>query len=132
MGSCVDISRILVLAAALANFLGVDIDQLPLAGAAPEWYSEKAVSIGAYVVASGIYTVLGVQPPIFGSRKVVELLAGGLEDVVGAKFAVEPDPEKVAVLIRRHIEAKRKALGLPHISPEAIQVPDGVSSKGAT
>lgn len=123
MGSCVDNSRILVLAAALANSLGVDIDQLPLAGAAPEWYSEKAVSIGAYVVASGIYTVLGVQPPIFGSRKVVELLAGGLEDVVGAKFAVEADPEKVAVLIRRHIEAKRKALGLPHLSPEAIRVP---------
>ncbi len=123
MGSCVDNSRILVLAAALANSLGVDIDQLPLAGAAPEWYSEKAVSIGAYVVASGIYTVLGVQPPIFGSRKVVELLAGGLEDVVGAKFAVEANPEKVAVLIRRHIEAKRKALGLPHLSPEAIRVP---------
>ena len=120
VGSCVDNSRILVLAAALANALGVDIDQLPLAGAAPEWYSEKAVSIGAYVVASGIYTVLGVQPPIFGSKNVVELLAGGLEGVVGAKFAVEPDPEKAAVLIRRHIEAKRAALGLPHLEPESI------------
>ena len=43
VGSCVDNSRILVLAAALANALGVDIDQLPLAGAAPEWYSEQAV-----------------------------------------------------------------------------------------
>ena len=41
------------LAAALAKHLGVDIDQLPLAGAAPEWYSEKAVSIGAYVVEIG-------------------------------------------------------------------------------
>jgi anaerobic carbon-monoxide dehydrogenase catalytic subunit len=124
MGSCVDNSRILVLAAALANSLGVDIDQLPLAGAAPEWYSEKAVSIGAYVVASGIFTVLGVQPPIFGSRNVVELLAGGLEGVVGAKFAVEPDPEKAAVLIRRHIEAKRKALGLPYLEAESIQAPE--------
>ncbi len=53
MGSCVDNTRILVLAAALAKHLGVDISQLPLAGAAPEWYSEKAVAIGAYVVASG-------------------------------------------------------------------------------
>jgi carbon-monoxide dehydrogenase catalytic subunit len=120
VGSCVDNSRILVLAAALAGALGVDIDQLPLAGAAPEWYSEKAVSIGAYVVASGIYTVLGVQPPIFGSKNVVDLLAGGLEGVVGAKFAVEPDPEKAAVLIRRHIEAKRAALGLPHLELESI------------
>ncbi|MDW7739035.1 MAG: anaerobic carbon-monoxide dehydrogenase catalytic subunit [Bacillota bacterium] len=122
MGSCVDNTRILVLAAALANFLGTDIDKLPLAGAAPEWYSEKAVSIGAYVVASGIYTVLGVQPNIFGSPNVVNLLAGGLNDVVGASFAVEPDPEKAAVLIRRHIESKRKGLGLPALDPDKIQM----------
>ncbi|MDH4031720.1 MAG: anaerobic carbon-monoxide dehydrogenase catalytic subunit, partial [Chromatiales bacterium] len=77
MGSCVDNTRILTLAAALARYLGTDIDKLPLAGAAPEWYSEKAVSIGAYVVASGIYTVLGVQPAIFGSPNVVNLLAAG-------------------------------------------------------
>jgi carbon-monoxide dehydrogenase catalytic subunit len=112
MGSCVDNTRILVLAAALAKHLGVDISQLPLAGAAPEGYSEKAVSIGAYVVASGIYPVLGAQQPVFGSRNVVKLLAQDLDDVVGAKFGVEADPEKAAVLIRTHIEAKRKALGL--------------------
>lgn len=121
LGSCVDNTRILVLAAALANYLGVDISELPLAGAAPEWYSEKAVAIGAYVVASGIYTVLGVQPPIFGSKNVVNLLADGLEGVVGAKFAVEPDPEKAAILIRKHIEEKRKGLGLPAIEPETIR-----------
>jgi carbon-monoxide dehydrogenase catalytic subunit len=119
MGSCVDNTRILTLAAALANYLGVDVSQLPLAGAAPEWYSEKAVSIGAYVVASGIFTVLGVQPPIFGSQKVVKLLAEDLEEVVGARFAVEPDPEVAAKLICRHIEAKREALGLPFIAAAA-------------
>ena len=121
MGSCVDNTRILVLAAALANHLGVDISQLPLAGAAPEWYSEKAVAIGAYVVASGITTVLGVEPPIFGSRNVTGLLAGGLDDVVGARFAVEADPEQAAVIIRRHIEAKRAALGLPALDADSIQ-----------
>jgi carbon-monoxide dehydrogenase catalytic subunit len=120
MGSCVDNTRIIVLAAALAKHLGVDVSQLPLAGAAPEWYSEKAVSIGAYVVASGISTVLGVQPPIFGSQNVVKLLAMDLDDVVGARFAVEPDPERAAVWIRRHIETKRQALGLPAIDPETI------------
>jgi carbon-monoxide dehydrogenase catalytic subunit len=124
LGSCVDNTRILVLAAALAKHLGVDISDLPLAGAAPEWYSEKAVAIGAYVVASGIYTVLGVQPAIFGSKKVVNLLADGLEGVVGAKFAVEPDPERSAVLVRRHIEAKRQALGLSFVEPETIEMPE--------
>ena len=123
VGSCVDNTRILVIAAALAKHLGVDISQLPLAGAAPEWYSEKAVAIGAYVVASGITTVLGVQPPIFGSAKVVDLLANGLEGVVGAKFAVEPDPEQAAVLIRRHLEEKRRGLGLPFFEPSTINAP---------
>jgi anaerobic carbon-monoxide dehydrogenase catalytic subunit len=122
MGSCVDNTRIIVLAAALANHLGVDVSQLPLAGAAPEWYSEKAISIGAYVVASGISTVLGVQPPIFGSLNVVKLLAEDLDGVVGARFAVEPDPERAAVWIRKHIEEKRKGLGLPAYDLETITV----------
>jgi carbon-monoxide dehydrogenase catalytic subunit len=115
VGSCVDNVRIMVLAAALANALGTDIGDLPLAGAAPEWYSEKAVSIAFYVVASGIYTVLGPMPPITGSMNVVKLATEGLTEVVGACLAVEPDPEKAAILIRQHIEKKRAGLGLPSI-----------------
>ncbi len=115
MGSCVDNVRILVLASALANALGTDISDLPIAGAAPEWYSEKAVAIGAYFVASGVYTVLGPMPPITGSMNVVKLLTEGLKDVVGATFQVEPDPEKAALAMRRHIEEKRAKLGLPSL-----------------
>ena len=81
------------------------------------------MSIGAYVVASGIYTVLGVQPAIFGSPNVVNLLAAGLEEVIGARFAVEPDPEKAARLIRTHIEAKRAGLGLPCLSADELGAP---------
>jgi len=115
VGSCVDNVRILVLASALANALGADISDLPIAGAAPEWYSEKAATIGVYFVASGVYTVLGPMPPVTGSMNIVKLLTEGLNDAVGATFAVEPDPEKAAVLIRAHIENKRKKLGLPHV-----------------
>ena len=115
VGSCVDNVRILVLAAALANALGTDISDLPLAGAAPEWYSEKAVSIAVYVVTSGIFTVLGPMPPITGSMKVVKMATEGLDGAVAACFAVEPDPEKAALLIRRHIEKKREGLGLPYV-----------------
>ena len=124
LGSCVDNTRILVLAAALANHLGVDISALPLAGAAPEWYSEKAVAIGVYVVASGIFTVLGTAPPVFGSPNIVKLLTEGLEGVFGATFAVEPDPRRAAALIRRHIERKRAGLGLTHVSPDEIPLPE--------
>ncbi len=112
MGSCVDISRILVAAAALANALGVDISDLPAAGAAPEWMSEKAVSIGAYVVSSGVFTVLGTVPPVMGSKAVADLLTSGAKDVVGACFAVEPDPVKAASLMIEHIDSQRKKLGL--------------------
>jgi carbon-monoxide dehydrogenase catalytic subunit len=112
LGSCVDNSRIIVIACALANTLGVDIDKLPLAGAAPEWYSEKAATIAFYAMASGIFTVLGVMPPILGSKKVAELATSGLNDVFGACFAVEPDPVKAAQLITNHIMEKRKGLGL--------------------
>lgn len=120
MGSCVDNVRILTLASALANALGTDISDLPIAGAAPEWYSEKAVAIGVYFVASGVYTVLGPMPPITGSMNVVNLLTQGVNDVVGASFAVEPAPEKAAILIRQHIENKRKALGLGSFPGEKI------------
>jgi carbon-monoxide dehydrogenase catalytic subunit len=112
LGSCVDNVRILVLVSALADALGVDISDLPVAGSAPEWYSEKAVTIGVYCVASGITTHLGPMPPVTGSMNVVKLLTEGLNDVVGAAFGVEPDPEKAAVFLTKVIEKKRKALGL--------------------
>ncbi|HBD09695.1 MAG TPA: carbon monoxide dehydrogenase, partial [Syntrophobacteraceae bacterium] len=80
---------------------------------APEWYSEKAAAIACYAVATGIMTVLGPAPPILGSKNVVKLATEGLEKVVGATFAVQPDPEQAADLIIEHIERKRAALGLP-------------------
>jgi len=112
MGSCVDCSRILVMAAHVANELGVGIDQLPLGGAAPEWYSQKAISIGTYFVSSGVYTVLGIPPKIFGSQNVTTLLAAQLTGIVNASFAVEPDPVKAADLLEAEINRKRKALGI--------------------
>ncbi|TAJ44925.1 anaerobic carbon-monoxide dehydrogenase catalytic subunit [Methanofollis fontis] len=112
MGSCVDCSRILVLAAGLAREIGVGIHRLPIAGAAPEWYSQKAVSIASYFVASGVYTVLGVMPKITGSPAVVDLLTRGLDGLVHATFAVEPDPVRAADLIEAHIKEKRSGLGI--------------------
>jgi carbon-monoxide dehydrogenase catalytic subunit len=112
MGSCVDNARILALVAELGNELNVGIHRLPVAGAAPEWYSQKAVSIAAYFVASGVYTVLGVMPKISGSPAVVSLLTEGLKGAVNASFAVEPDPVKAAGLITDHVERKRTELGI--------------------
>lgn len=112
MGSCVDNARILQLCALLANELGVDISDLPVAASSPEWYSEKAAAIGTYAVASGIDCHLGHPPNITGSALVTNLALTGLKDLVGASFLVEPDPFKAADLLDDRIKDKRLALGL--------------------
>jgi len=112
MGSCVDISRILDLAGTLANCLGVDISDLPLAGIAPEYMSEKALAIGCYVVTSGINTWLGVIPHVTGSPEVVDILTNRVEGWVGAKFHVEPDPYKIVTQVLEKIDDKRSKLGI--------------------
>ncbi|MEM0335677.1 MAG: anaerobic carbon-monoxide dehydrogenase catalytic subunit [Thermofilum sp.] len=113
MGSCVDCSRILIALTAMAEALGVDISDLPVAGSAPEWYSEKAVAIGTYFVATGVFVHLGVVPPVLGSKKVTKLLTEDIEGVFGGKFYVEPDPVKAADTIIKVIMEKRKKLGWP-------------------
>ncbi|MCK4273383.1 MAG: anaerobic carbon-monoxide dehydrogenase catalytic subunit, partial [Dehalococcoidales bacterium] len=113
LGSCVDNSRILIAATAMVKDggLGDDISDLPVAGAAPEWMSEKAISIGQYFVASGVYTVFGVTWPTEGSKEVTDYLFKDMEDMVGGMWAFEPDPIKAAHLMIEHIDKKRKALG---------------------
>ena len=112
MGSCVDISRMLLLASDISRDSGWDIPQIPLVGCAPEWMSEKAVSIGNYVVATGIDTYLGVDPYVKGSDQVDGLLKGGLREWVGANFVVEYDIEKLGDMMIQAIEDKRAALGI--------------------
>ena len=114
MGSCVDISRMMVLASDLAKDWGCNISQIPLCGCAPEWMSEKAVSIGNYVVSTGIDTFLGVDPYSKGSEEVTELLQGetGIKTWVEANYTVELDIEKMGDMMIERIEAKRAALGI--------------------
>lgn len=112
MGSCVDISRMLVLAATLAKDSGLNISQLPVVGCAPEWMSEKAVSIGNYVVATGLDTFLGVDPYVSGSDKVAELLTSGIRDWVEAAYTVEKDIDKLGDAMIARIEEKREAIGI--------------------
>ncbi len=112
MGSCVDISRMLVLAATLAKDSGLHISQLPVVGCAPEWMSEKAVSIGNYVIGSGLDTFLGVDPYACGSSEMVEILTNGTKEWVEAAFTVEKDIEKLGDAMIAKIEEKRAALGI--------------------
>jgi len=114
MGSCVDNSRILIAATAMVKDggLGDDISDLPVAGAAPEWMSEKAISIGQYFVSSGVYTVFGVTWPTAGSKEVTDYLFKDMEELYGGMWDFEPDPIKAAQMMISHIDKKRAALGI--------------------
>jgi carbon-monoxide dehydrogenase catalytic subunit len=114
LGSCVDNSRILLAATEVvkAGGLGKDLCDLPAAGSAPEWMSEKAISIGQYFVSSGVYTVFGTVFPTSGAPVFQKYLFEDLEKVYGGKWDFEPDPIKHARKMIAHIDAKRKALGI--------------------
>ncbi len=114
LGSCVDNSRILLAATEVvkAGGLGADICDLPAAGSAPEWMSEKAISIGHYFVASGVYTVFGVTLPTSGAPVFHDYISKEFEKITGGKWDIEPDPIKHAQLMIAHIDKKRKELGI--------------------
>jgi len=119
MGSCVDNTRILTVLTQCANEggLGEDISDLPAAGFAPEWMSEKALSIGAYFVASGVTTWMGVGSPVAGSTEVTRMITEGWKEKVGAAYYFEPDHEKAVQEALAHIDAKRAALKLEEYNP---------------
>ncbi len=114
MGACIDNTRILMAATAMVKDggLGDDLSDLPVAGAAPEWMSEKALAIGQYFVGSGVFTVFGVNWPTIGSKEVSDYLFKDFEKLYGGMWAFEPDPLKAAHLMIEHIDKKRKALGI--------------------
>lgn len=113
-GSCVDNSRILIALSEMVKTggLGNDISDLPVAGAAPEWMSEKAISIGQYFVASGVFTVFGVGLPVSGSKIFCQHIYKEFEKILGGMWAAEPDPGKMAALMIDHINKKRQKLGI--------------------
>jgi carbon-monoxide dehydrogenase catalytic subunit len=112
MGSCVDNSRIYDLLAALAGKIGIEISQLPVAGSAPEFITEKAISIGSFFLAAGILVHVAPPPRVFGSPFAIGLLTEKLPGINGGKVLVETDPLMAAAGIVAHLRAKRQALGL--------------------
>ncbi|GIK66645.1 MAG: carbon-monoxide dehydrogenase catalytic subunit [Chloroflexota bacterium] len=127
MGSCVDNTRILTVLTQMVEDggLGDDIDQIPAVGLAPEWMSEKALSIGAYCVASGAYVIFGGSSPVSGmpdrmsdSDAVLHYLTEGWEKIYGGKLEFDVDPDSMIQKTLEHIDRKRAALGLPAYDPE--------------
>ena len=123
-GSCVDNSRILIACANMVREggIGAGIDELPVAGAAPEWMSEKAIAIGWYFVASGLLVAFGTPLPAEGSEKLMKYLTEDVEKLVGGKWAFESDPIKAAHIMIKHIDKKRAALKLNEMMYDKVKI----------
>lgn len=136
VGSCVDNSRLLTVCMEMVKEGGVgrDFSELPVAAAAPGWWSEKAIAIGFYAVASGLLTVLGSPLNILGSEAVTRLVTEEMEGMTGGKFAFEADAPAAADLIVAHLDRKRAALKLRPMlyeSPPPAAVPPPAVAGGA-
>ncbi len=126
MGSCVDNTRILTVLTQMVEEggLGDDISMVPAVGLAPEWMSEKALAIGTYCVASGVYVIFGGASPVGGmpdrvedSDLVLRYLSEGWERLYGGKLEFVKDADTMIQRTLAHIDKKRAALGLPAYDP---------------
>ena len=126
MGSCVDNTRILTVLTQVVEEggLGDDIDQVPAVGLAPEWMSEKALAIGTYCVASGVYVIFGGSSPVSGmpdkmseSTVVSNIMIDGWEEKFGGKMEFIADPDEMIQATLAHIDKKRAELGLIEYDP---------------
>jgi carbon-monoxide dehydrogenase catalytic subunit len=112
MGACVDISRMMLLASGIARDWGVDTTQIPVVGCAPEWMSEKAVSIANYVVSTGIDVYLGIEPQVRGSSQMMDLITQGTREITGAGYIINKDPHELVKAMLDGLEKKREGLGI--------------------
>ncbi len=119
LGACVDNSRILTIASAMAAEGGLsdEIGGMPAVGIAPEWITEKAVSIGVYFAASGVPVIFGGNSPVGASKEVTRIMTEVWMERFKGAFHFEPDPEKMLELALDYIDKARAALKLKKYEP---------------
>ncbi|MBE8539882.1 anaerobic carbon-monoxide dehydrogenase catalytic subunit [Geoglobus acetivorans] len=111
-GTCTDTGRLAYLLRILAEKLGVDIPDLPIAATAPEYMEQKATIDAVFAVAYGVVTHVSPVPPITGSDKAVRLFTEDVQKLTGGRVLVEEDPVKAAEKIEQVILDKRRSLGI--------------------
>ncbi len=111
-GMCMSIARIELSAEYIAERLGVDLPDLPVVVSAPQWLEEQALGDGAFALSCGFLLHVYPDPFVKGSKLVTRILTEELPSLTGGRLFVERDAVKIADVMERHIEEKRKKLGL--------------------
>ncbi|MFR5264688.1 anaerobic carbon-monoxide dehydrogenase catalytic subunit [Clostridium sp.] len=111
-GPCLAIGRLEMIAAELAEYLNVDIPQLPLVFSAPQWLEEQALADGVFGLTLGLPLHLALSPFIDGSKLATELLSEGLKEITGGQLIVDGDVESAANKLDAIIVDRRSGLGL--------------------
>lgn len=119
LGACVDNSRILTIASAMAAEGGLsdEIGGMPAVGIAPEWMSEKAVAIGCYFAASGVPVIFGGESPVRASKEVTRIMTEVWFERFRGALHFEPDPENILAMALDYIDKARVALKLKKYEP---------------
>ncbi len=106
-GPCLAIGRVEMVAAALAEALGVDIPDLPVVVSAPQWLEEQALADGCFALSLGLTLHVCQPPPILGSKLATQLLTSDLETLLGGRVYVEADTavaaEEFVAIMRRKL-----------------------------
>jgi len=119
LGACVDNSRILTIATAMAAEGGLsdEIGGMPAVGIAPEFITEKAISIGCYFAASGVPVIFGGESPVGASKEVTRIMTEVWFERFRGALHFEPDPEKILALALDYIDKARAELKLKKYEP---------------
>ena len=114
LGSCVDNSRILIAASEMVRTggLGNSIADLPVAGAAPEYMSEKAICHRPVLCGLRRLHRLRRHLPHRGGHEVPQASVRGARNHGLGQMGLCHDPYEMARMMIAHIDKKRKALGI--------------------
>ena len=97
--------------------LSDEIGGMPAVGIAPEWMSEKAISIGCYLAASGFPVIFGGDSPVEASQEVTRIMTDVWFERFKGVLRFEQDPEKILELSLQYIDKARDALKLRKYEP---------------
>ena len=112
VGECIDNTRSTGIFTGVAGELGCRIADAPFAFSSPEWSNEKSVDAALAFRLMGVSSYHCVEPPIYGSKNVIEFLKEGTTETLGSRMVVDVDPRKLAGRIVEDMRQARAALGL--------------------